>query len=322
MLVAATLTAGPLPAVHSHNHATADTLGPGTRLQANGLYRVTLPDGHVITTHGPDPKSAMLGGHGTSLGPGDPERNPVCADDNYMHVLYGYPSLLQQSRLSSVVAEIRAHTRRMNAVLHEAAMESGGVSADYKVLCDESGEIQVDEFVTSPPVPEFSVIVASARRAGFTDPNVDYVIYYDGNFPAICGVAELRDDDRLSEDNRNNSGGYGVTYEDCWFSRTPMHENGHTQGAVQSGAPNEDGTGHCTEQFDIMCYPSSRRVCPDVQAFDCGYDTYFDAAPEPGEWLSDHWNLGSRLNRYIAFGDAETQKAPKPKKKRRPPKRR
>jgi alpha-tubulin suppressor-like RCC1 family protein len=36
--------------------------------------------------------------------------------------------------------------------------------------------------------------------------------------------------------------------------------------------------------------------------YDCGHDDYFDAAPEPGEYLASHWNVGSTLNRFIAFG--------------------
>lgn len=284
--------------------AIPEALGPGAELLPNGLYQVPLADGRVITTHGPDPKSVMLDGHGESLGPGDPERAPVCADDHYLHILYGRPAVISASRLETVVDEIRAHVRRMNAVLNEAAEESGDTSADYKVLCDEKGAIRVDEFVNPTAIPYFSFVVDGARQAGFDDPDADYVIFYDGNFPGICGVAELSEDDRLSPDNRNNDGGYGITYEDCWFSRTPMHENGHTQGAVQSGAPDHDGTNHCTDQLDIMCYPSTSRVCTTTQAFDCDYDTYFDAQPEPGEWLDSHWNIGSRFNNYIVFGDS------------------
>jgi hypothetical protein len=36
--------------------------------------------------------------------------------------------------------------------------------------------------------------------------------------------------------------------------------------------------------------------------FDSGNDTYFDPTPEAGEWLSEHWNLGSPLNDYVRFG--------------------
>jgi hypothetical protein len=201
-----------------------------------------------------------------------------------------------------MVVEIRAHVRRMNAVLNEAAEESGGTSADYKVACDETGEIRVDEFVNNYGVPDIDVIVMAAREAGFDDPKVDYSIFYDGEFPGICGIAQFSDDSRLVESNANNDGGYAVTYENCWFSRTPMHENGHNQGAVQTGPPGSDGGGHCTEHEDVMCYPSTSLQCPEQMYFDCGFDTYFDAAPEPGEWLDSHWNLGSPINRYVVLG--------------------
>ena len=283
------------------------SLGGEPVLLPNGLYRVALSDGYEMTTHGPDP---VLAGHGTDLGPGDPERAPECATGNVMHVLYGHPALISSSRLDQVKDNIRAHIRRTNAVLNDAALESGDVTADYKVLCDETGEIRVDTFSNGTIFPYFTNIVEGARQAGFTDPDVDYVIFYDGDFPGVCGFGELYDDTRASADNRNNQGGYGVTYKSCWFSRTPMHENGHTQGAVQTGAPNEDGTGHCTEQQDIMCYPSPSRECPTIMQFDCGYDTYFDAAPEAGEWLDSRWNIGSRDNRYIAFGDAPSSGPP------------
>jgi hypothetical protein len=286
----------------SHQHSHGGVLGDHFERLPNGLYRVTLEDGYVMTTHGPDPKSAF-DGHGIDLGPGDPEREPVCATDYYQHVLYGRPAHITQTRLPSVIEEIRTHFRRMNAVLNEDALESGGTTADYKVLCDSSGKIQVDEFVNNLLLPDVYSIIGAARAAGFNKPNVDYTIFYDGNFPAVCGIAEFADDDSLSESNRNNSGGYGITYEDCWFSRTPMHENGHNQGAVQNGAPDSDGGGHCSAHYDVMCYPSNNRPCPDVMHYDCGFDSYFDASPEPGEWLADHWNIGSRLNRFIVFGD-------------------
>ncbi len=289
--------------------ASAAGLGSGAELLPNGLYRVTLPDGYSMTTHGGDPLRADVSLN--PFAPGAPQRPPVCATGNVQHVLYGHPAVISQSRLDKVKEEIRTHIRNMNALLNQAALESGGVTADYRVACDATGEIRVDGFVNPTLVPYFSTVVAAARNAGFTDPNVDYSIFYDGNFPGICGIAEISLDSRPTADNRNNSGGYAVTYEKCWFSRTPMHENGHNQGAVQSGAPNHDGTQHCTEQLDVMCYPSTSRACPTSVLYDCGYDTYFDANPEPGEWLASHWNIGSRVNRYIVFGNAPAP-APEP----------
>ena len=272
----------------------------------NGLFSVKLDDGYTFTTHGGDPVTDE--GHGAGLGPGDPERDLVCATGHVQHILYGAPPSPTGSRLEEVEDEIRAHVRRMNAVLSEAAKQSGGTSADYRVLCDDTGQIRIDEFQNPYVVPDATTVVLAARDAGFDDPDVDYNIFYDGDLPGICGLGELSSDDRLTEGNANNTGGYAMTYESCWFSRTPMHENGHTQGAVQTGAPNEDGTNHCTEQEDVMCYPSTSTQCAD-QVFDCGFDSYFDAAPEPGEWLESHWNIGSPLNRYVVFG-GQTEEPP------------
>ena len=36
--------------------------------------------------------------------------------------------------------------------------------------------------------------------------------------------------------------------------------------------------------------------------YDCGFDTYFDAMPERGEYLDENWNIGSPENRFIVFG--------------------
>ena len=43
-------------------------------------------------------------------------------------------------------------------------------------------------------------------------------------------------------------------------------------------------------------------AAPESPRFDCDFDDYFDSAPEPGEYSDSHWNLGSPLNRFIAFG--------------------
>ena len=35
--------------------------------------------------------------------------------------------------------------------------------------------------------------------------------------------------------------------------------------------------------------------------FDCGWDSYFDACPEAGEYLASNWNIGSGVNRFIQY---------------------
>lgn len=273
---------------------------------ADGLWRVTLPDGFTLTTHGPDP----VPDHGHSMGPSDPERPPACASDYYQHVLYGR-LIGTPDRSAEVREQIRRAIRRMNAVLNEEALESGGITADYKVLCDQNGEIRVDSF--EAPGNDFSLITYGARLAGFDATNADYSIFFDGTYPGVCGVGSFFRDSRPGVENSNNrGGGYAVNYAGCWDNRTPMHENGHNQGAVQAGAPFSTGSGaHCWDLLDVMCYSpdggdkhqeGTETLCPEKMHWDCGHNDYFDADPEPGEYLADHWNIGSRVNRFIEFG--------------------
>src|SRR5687768_13586297 len=86
---------------HSHSlppEVAMAAMGGDAVLLDNGLYRVTTPDGYVFTTHGPDTTALLDDGHGQSLGPGDPERNPVCSQGYVAHVLYGYPGLVGTDR--------------------------------------------------------------------------------------------------------------------------------------------------------------------------------------------------------------------------------
>jgi hypothetical protein len=290
-------------------------LGDEVEVLPDGLYRVKADVGPPLVTHGPDPKY----GHGTSLGSGDPIRDPVCATDHYQHVLYGH--LPGESDLNwSTRALIRRTMGRINAVLNEQALVAGGIGADYKVLCDPSGEIEVSSFTS--PSSTFPGIVSAARAAGFDKANADYTIFFDHEAPSTCGVGTYIPDESLSVDNENNSGGgYGVTYRGCWRTDSPMHENGHNQGAVQYAAPYSTGTGaHCNDELDVMCYsPDGGDLnqggtivrCAASLHFDCANDTYFDPAPESDEYLATHWNVGSRLNRFIAY-PAGSNAAPRP----------
>ena len=298
-------------------YRTVPGIGPA-KAAGKGLLRVKLSNRDTVLTHGPDaePKARDAAPGETPDVPG-PERQPVCASDHYQHVLYGYPAD-RATRFAAVKATILGEIKRMDAALNEEAQASGGNGADYKVKCDATGEIQVDFFQSTQPNAEttFSGVVSAARAAGFTSPNADYTIFFDSSAPPACGTGTYWPDERLSADNVNNSGGdYGVVYSNCWTDRTAMHENGHNQGAVQYDAPFSTGNGaHCNDGYDVMCYSDGGDkdvgmsiFCTDKMRFDCRHDTYFDAAPEPGEYLASNWNLGSPLNRFIAFDAPATE---------------
>jgi hypothetical protein len=304
------------PSVRAATPAASDTyehikgLGPTKRIEKQ-LLKVKLADNTTVITHGLDPEPEAPERAVDFAGP---ERKPVCASDHYQHVLYGYPKGAT-GRLASVKATITAEIRRMNALLNEEALASGGKTADYKVRCDGADEIRVDAFQSSETDQQtsFAGVVSAARDAGFEESNADYTIFFDSSIPSACGTGTFSDDERLTEDNQNNfGGGYAVVYSDCWTDRTAMHENAHNQGAVQYDAPYSTGNGaHCNDGYDIMCYSDGGDkdvglsvFCSDKMRFDCRHDTYFDTAPDGGQHLASHWNLGSTLNRFISFDDS------------------
>ena len=286
-------------------------LGQQVERTPEGLFRVDV-GGKTLVTHGPDraPAQARRPREGSPFAPGAPERRPACATDYYQHVLVGH-LIGEPNRVATVAPAIRSSLARMNHVLNAQAVASGGLTADYKFLCGLGGEIRVDSFES--PGESFADVVESARKAGFDSPNVDYTIFFDSDAAArFCGIGSFVDDERLTPANLSNSGGgYAVAYEPCWAGSIPMHENAHNQGAVPYGSPNSTGTGaHCNQAADILCYTPDggdrnqgpmTRACPSIE-FDCNADDYFDAMPEPGEYLATHWNLGSPLNRFVQFG--------------------
>jgi Bacterial pre-peptidase C-terminal domain len=312
--------AGPAPSAHAHEgtgHSSTlltaaevdryigDEVKPLDGEEA-GLYSVSLPDGEQLVTHGPDLHLA----DGEPPAASEERRPPVCAGTNAQHVLYGRPAGAPD-RTAEVVGQIRDEIARMNAVLNRDSLASGGPVADYRVLCDAAGEVRVDSFV-NPADASFSSVVAAARASGYSRGDLNYTVFYDGSNG--CGIGSIYSDDRLAADNWNNrGGGYGIAYAGCWQG-VPMHENAHNMGAVQYSAPNSTGSGaHCNDEWDVMCYADGgdrnqtmRGVCGDAERFDCGNDDYFDSAPEPGEYLSSHWNIGSRLNRFLVFNGEPT----------------
>ena len=298
-------------------------IGPA-KAAGKGLLRVKLMNEDTVLTHGPDAEPEGRGAEEPAAAGdppviGGPERQPVCAADYHQHVLYGHPAD-RPSRFASVKATIVAEIRRMNAALNEEAVASGGRTADYKVKCDPAGEIQVDTFQSTQADDRttFAGVLSAARAAGFDSSRADYTIFFDSSAPPACGTGTYSPDQRLSADNQNNAGGdYAVVYSNCWTDRTAMHENGHNQGAVQYDAPFSTGDGaHCNDGHDVMCYSDGgdrdigmSLFCQDRMRFDCRHDSYFDTAPEPGEYLESNWNLGSALNRFIAFDAPAPAKA-------------
>ena len=290
-------------------------LGEHVRLRPDGLYAVDISEGRPLLTHGPDPAPAAAPRSRGAAG--GPQRPPVCAADSYTHLLLARPrgghraaGPRPHGRARRVRHRARVAVRRANALLNASSVAAGGPSADLEVRCDARGRVALSRLRSKRA--DFDSLVGAARRRGFDHPTTDYLILVRGRNAHTCGAASFEGDERLSAININNvRGGYAIVYKRCWTAEDLLHELGHLQGAVQYRAPFSTGEGrHCWDERDVMCY------APDggdlhqtgtisrcaVISFDCGNDTYFDPTPEPGEWLDEHWNLGSPLNSYIRFG--------------------
>ena len=297
--------------------AVERVLGNDASEANEGLFRIELNDGAVLRTHGPDlePDETELPNAIEAAGPSDrflaggAERAPVCASDYAMQVLYARSPSSADNHAAST-ASIQSVVRRSNFVLNEDAIASGGGGADYKVVCDGQGAVDVESFTT--PGTTFSGVVNAAKAAGFGDVRRNYAIFLDEPAPGgYCGVGSLYLADSPGLTNpHNTNGGYAVIYKSCWQGTTFMHEVGHNRGAVQASAPTSTGSGsHCNDGRDVMCYApdggdrnqSMTYPCSSLTRFDCNFDTYFDAAPEPGEYLATHWNLGRQGQNFLTI---------------------
>jgi hypothetical protein len=286
-------------------------IGAPVSTSTAGMIRVHLP-GPDLVTHGGDPSSPTLrspiaqglrGARRDSAAPlwGGQRRAPVCGATHFLHLVYVGPSTPGAAKLRS----IRLAMDHTNAVLNAEAQASGGNGADYRVLCDAKRRMRITQVIS--PESAYAPVVSALRVAGLASPATDYVVFVD-RVAAACGYGSYVDDSRPGPENMNNTRtGYALVYRDCWFGSAPMHEIGHLMGAVQPDAPNSTGSGgHCADETDVMCYidggdrnQTVSMRCVNAMRFDCGFNDYFDAAPEPGEYLATHWNVASAANPFI-----------------------
>lgn len=141
--------------------------------------------------------------------------------------------------------------------------------------------------------------------AGYGTEDIDFLLLYDsttGYQDVLSNQSTIDNDTSQGPQNQNNIGpGIALVYE--WNRKIILHELTHTWGAVQVGAPHEDGYHHCNDGLDIMCYWAPNENgdpevgaqggrCPEIE-YDCGGDDYFNPYPTPGTWLADNFNLAT-----------------------------
>lgn len=201
-----------------------------------------------------------------------------------------------KSRYRDVAPYIRSYAASMDRTLHDAARATGGQHR-LRFVTDDC-RVDVAE-VTLSKRGDNNLTETARELEAMDHDRTDrkYLVWVD-TAVSICGVAQVYQDDRPDETNRNNRGPqYGRVDAPCWdYAET--HELIHILGAVQPSSPHSTKRGHCIDEHDLMCYDDggSQEMsvrCPNASwdTVDCGSDDYFDVTPRSGSYLATHWNI-------------------------------
>jgi hypothetical protein len=288
-----------------------------------GMYAVvTPPGGPTLCSHGPDPIPAGIDGSRKRtirqlrraaprrvrrLAAEGPHGIPCVGNgqDGYrVQAIYaryaGSPD-----RSASVIPLIRAYVPVMDRDIVASASQTGG-ERHLRWVTNADCSLRVIDIV----VDADEDVVSQLEAMGYVGPRRKYHLWLDAPGGFTCGYGTMYFDDREGATNDNETEvGYGVTYESCWFGEgtglpesVEIHEIWHTLGAVQDSAPNATGLGHCTDEYDVMCYEDGsgqpmRSVCAIAEApfLDCGDDDYFHVAPAGGAYLRSHLNTADSV---------------------------
>lgn len=270
-----------------------------------------VPGTHACT-HGPDPAP-----------PGKDEDRAVrlirqelaedrtveipCIDDGQsgyrVQVLY-VRDVAAASRYAETLPNIILWTSQVDEIVAQNALATGGVRHVrwlHGALCTP---IVTEVALPAGSVLGFGPTITALQALGYTRPDRDYLMFADTTAAGICGIGTMSNDDRPTDDNWNHDGpSYARVDAGCWGAATALHEMSHNFGAVQDSAPNTSLGGHCTDEWDIMCYsdtpyhPAMRIICGDragdKTVLDCNHDDFFNAHPAPGSYLAGHWNTAN-----------------------------
>ena len=302
----------------AHAPDTDAAAGPTARTQLTGLddaargpcaggYRITGTD---LCTHGPDARPA---GRRITVQPRSiaatiesPLPDAVLCDGDgrsgrRVQAIYarvaGTPS-----RRSTVIPLIRTAAAGVQSAFLASAARTDGVRRPRWVT-DETCRLKVIEVELSDKARKsLGATITELQQRGHGRADRKYLVWFDSD--VYCGIATFWGDDRPTADNLSDTRtGYARVDTACW-GWAESHELMHLLGAVQNSAPHTTygvapgAFGHCTDDYDVMCYPDAvgvtmTVVCPDRgldAQFDCGDDDYFHTDPPAGSYLAGHWN--------------------------------
>ncbi|MFP5308247.1 MAG: hypothetical protein ACLGIR_01565 [Actinomycetes bacterium] len=277
----------------------------------------------VLCTHGDDADgdafTAAAASGGTRTAGALPTAPIACETDGIdghrVQVLYVHAAGTPDRR-ASLAGSIDRWAGQVAWTFRASAERRGATSTVRFVTTRASRGCRLDVRSVSVPkdaIGDFSRTVGALRTAGWAESGRTYLLFVDHD--RYCGLATApRDDRKVSTNAANVQVGYARVDRRCWdtgdrgFHSIAAHELTHTLGAVQASAPGATRGGHCTTEWDLLCYADEAGVrvqvrCQDRNSrtsgagdhsdrlLDCTGDTYFHPAPRRGSYLASHWNV-------------------------------
>lgn len=266
----------------------------------------------TLYSHGPDPVPDEADDEWPSLLDG--AAGPVCATDP---VTDYYARVILMDPLPGIPGQVSPQMVANLAIAADAMLANEaarfGRNVHLKVLCDLNGAIDVAVVPVSVDAPtlDFWALVGQLAAQGHTLPNVHYWVFYDGYVSGIGGQGTAPLEHEPVLDGGGNTGPhYAITYG-YQSPRIMLHELTHNMGAVSWKTPNTSSGAHCNDGLDVMCYRDGGstswyrgNVCTGYRVYDCNHDDYFHPDPGPDNYLWDHWNIASGLNRFAVHEGA------------------
>jgi hypothetical protein len=223
-------------------------------------------------------------------------------------------------RIGDVGPLIGGWAANVDASFRDSAAQTGGVRYVRWVTSSSCALSVLDVTVANTGDDSYASTVSELQKQGLSRADRKYLIWMDAG--VYCGVSSLSNDDRADAGNvSNTSTGYARIDQACWGQSDPTeaHELMHTLGGVQYSAPHSTGGGHCTDEYDLMCYADASNVTltyscfGDVnRLFDCHHDDYFSTAAQPGSYLATHWNTANSVFLATSAPDAAPSASPSP----------
>ncbi len=276
-------------------------------------YEILVIGSQTICTHGPDPAPKEVDVRvdrqpeqaATETGDGQVQGTSVsCVGDGQsgyrIQLVYAYVNG-QPNRYSAYASSFQQWAGNMNRGVADSAAKTGGTS-QIRFVHDANCAPVIEQLqLSSAGDDSFNNTIYEMYAAGYSRSDRKYMIWMDAN--VYCGISTFVHDDSPSQSNANNvQTSWSRVDTGCWGMSDPveLHELVHMLGGVQTSAPHSDTGGHCTDEYDRLCYqsvPGATMTYPcsmsQDRLLDCNNDDYFSAAGSQTGYLSSHWNTAN-----------------------------